>query len=154
MWSNPAGFEMATDELIQRIESPFEESLLEDLPPMETAALTSWLTKNSTWRKQIDIKPETLWLKDRRANPSMIGSQGHWGYIQRIEKLLKDERPARVSDEPDVHRWYCRHGDGSDALIIRTAGRNLHCLPAKTICARREQPAFCWRRFCFPLCSC
>ncbi len=25
MWSNPAGFEMATDELIQRIESPFEE---------------------------------------------------------------------------------------------------------------------------------
>jgi hypothetical protein len=91
MWSNPAGFELATDELIQRIEAPFEFALLEDLPPMETAALTNWLTKNLAWRTQIDIKPETLWLKDRRANPSMIGRQGHWGYIQHIQKLLKDE---------------------------------------------------------------
>ena len=91
MWSNPAGFELATEELVQRIVSPIEQALLDDLPPMESTALENWQTKNSIWLKQIAIVPDTLWLKDSRATSSFLGGQYRWGHIQRIESLLKPE---------------------------------------------------------------
>ena len=134
MWSNPAGFELATDELIQRIEAPFEEALVEDLPPMETAALTNWLAKNSTWRKQIDIKPETLWLKDRRANPSMIGSQGHWGYIQHIQKLLKDEDRRESLTNLTSIAGIAATAMAVMLLLFALLGGICIAVPAKTIC--------------------
>jgi hypothetical protein len=91
MWSNPAGFELATEELAQRIDSPFDESLMNDLSPIEAAELTSWQTKNSTWLKQIAIAPETLWLKDSHATSSFLGRQNRWGFIQRLVSLVRPE---------------------------------------------------------------
>jgi hypothetical protein len=88
---NPAGFELATEELAERIDAPFDESPLNDLPQVEVEKLTNWRSKHSTWLKQIAIAPETLWLKDTRKASSFYGAQGRWGYIQRMESLLKDD---------------------------------------------------------------
>ncbi len=95
MWSNPAGFELATEELAQHIDSPLDESLMNDLAPREAAELTNWQTKHSTWLKQIAIAPETLWLKDSHATSSFLGRQNRWGFIQRLVSLVRPEDRRR-----------------------------------------------------------
>ena len=99
MWSKPAGFELATEELAQYIDSPLDESLMNDLSPMEAAELTNWQTKHSTWLKQLTIVPETLWLKDSHAASSFLGRQKRWGFIQRVVSLVRpEERGAEVTN--------------------------------------------------------
>jgi hypothetical protein len=75
----------------QLINSPLDESLMNDLSPMDAAELTNWQTKHSTWLKQIAIVPETLWLKDSRPTSSFLGRQNRWWFIQRVVSLVRPE---------------------------------------------------------------
>ena len=152
MWSKPAGFELATEELAQYIDSPLDESLMNDLSPMEAAELTNWQTKHSTWLKQLTIVPETLWLKDSHAASSFLGRQKRWGFIQRVVSLVRpEERCAEVTNLLSI----AGIAAGAMAVMFLTLAllascvwpligmRHHHLDPSEFGC-RRSSSSSCW----------
>ena len=102
MWSNPAGFESATEDLTHHIVSPIEEASWHDLSPAETDQLSNWLAEYSNWQKQIAIIPETLLLKDIRAN-SRVGGSFEQAYNLHLASLLDDdERREHLANLPAI----------------------------------------------------